>query len=262
MSPTARQSEIVSLVRRHGFQSIEVLAGHFRVTPQTIRRDVNLLCEARILLRRHGGAELLEPLNLPYDTRRVTHLEAKRRIAWALRALVHDRASLFFGIGTTPEQVAYALADREDLTIVTNNLNVAIAFAGNATHRIVISGGTLRLPDRDILGPETEALFAAYRADLGICGVGGIDEDGTLLDFDRAEVRAREALCANCRTAILVVDASKFGRSAPARGGHLSDVDMLVVDAAPPEPFATRIQEAGIDLRVAEAEEVPLHDGF
>lgn len=261
MNLSARQSEIVDRIRRLGFQSIEALAAQFSVTPQTIRRDVNQLAEVGLLRRRHGGAEMPGPPNLSYETRRVTNLAAKRRIALAVRALVPDRASLFFGIGTTPEQVALALSDREDLTVITNNLNVALALAGSPTNRIVIAGGSLRLPDRDLLGPEVEALFQAYRADLGIFGVGGIDADGTLLDYDREEVRARQALAANCRTAVLVADLSKLGRSAPARGGSLEDVDLLVVDRPPPEPFRSRIEEAGVRLHVALAEEGVLLDG-
>src|SRR5690625_1674736 len=200
MTLSDRQNAIVELIRAKGYQAIEALAENFGVTPQTIRRDVNQLCEARLLRRLHGGAELLSGAeNLPYDTRRITHLDSKRRIAERVRALVPNHASLFIGIGTTLEQVALALADHDDLLVVTNNLNAAMALSANRSHRIMIAGGKLRLPDRDLLGEEVEALFSGYRVDYGVFGVGGIDEDGTLLDFDPAEVRAREARMANCR---------------------------------------------------------------
>ena len=47
-----RARAIVELVRREGFQAIDGLAGRFGVTPQTIRRDVNLLCDRGLLRRR------------------------------------------------------------------------------------------------------------------------------------------------------------------------------------------------------------------
>jgi DeoR family glycerol-3-phosphate regulon repressor len=76
MSPAQRQSAIVTLIRDGGFHTVEELASRFSVTPQTIRRDVNQLCDFNILRRRRGGAELLLPLaNSPYDTRRVTHID-------------------------------------------------------------------------------------------------------------------------------------------------------------------------------------------
>ena len=115
MNLSSRQSDIIALIRREGFQSIEALANHFAVTPQTIRRDVNSLCDANVLRRRHGGAELLgATLNAPYESRRVTNLEAKRRIGAAVAGLIPSRASVLFGIGTTPEQVALAMAGEHD----------------------------------------------------------------------------------------------------------------------------------------------------
>src|SRR3546814_2112464 len=102
-----RARAIVDLVRREGFQAIEVLAGRFGVTPQTIRRDVNLLCDRGLLRRRHGGVELPpDGENLAYLARQVLNIEAKRLIAQLVAAEVPEGASLFFGIGPTPEQCA------------------------------------------------------------------------------------------------------------------------------------------------------------
>ena len=256
MTLSERQTAIIELIRRKGYQAIEGLAEHFGVTPQTIRRDVNLLCEARLLRRLHGGAELLSGVeNLSYDTRRITHLDAKRRIAQQVCHLVPNHASLFIGIGTTLEQVALALAGHEDLMVVTNNLNAAMALSVNGSHRIIIAGGKLRLPDRDLLSEEAEALFSGYKVDFGIFGVGGIDEDGSLLDFDPAEMLVREALMANCRTRLLVADTSKFGRNAVVRGGHITDVDCFVTDRPPPAAIAEQLDQAGIRLRLAPAED-------
>src|ERR1041384_7911587 len=100
-----RARAIVELVRTDGFQAIEALATQFGVTPQTIRRDVNHLCDRGLLRRRHGGVELPpEGENLAYPARQVLNIDAKRRIAQLVAREVPDGASLFFGIGTTPEQ--------------------------------------------------------------------------------------------------------------------------------------------------------------
>jgi DeoR family glycerol-3-phosphate regulon repressor len=79
--------------------------------------------------------------------------------------------------------------------------------------------------------------FAGFKTDFAVFGVGGIDDDGMLLDFDPAEVAAREAMRLNCRQSLLVADASKFGRPAMARGGRLADMDHLFTDVLPAEPY-------------------------
>ena len=58
MQAEDRARAIVERVRGEGFQAIEALALQFGVTPQTIRRDVNHLCDRGLLRRRHGGVEL------------------------------------------------------------------------------------------------------------------------------------------------------------------------------------------------------------
>lgn len=253
MKPSSRQTEIIALVQQNGFMSVEALAEQFTVTPQTIRRDVNALCDANLLRRRHGGAAKVDPtVNVSYDARRVAYAEAKRRIGDEVALIVPSRASVALGIGTTPEMVAQALAHHEDLTIVTNNMNAAMQLAANRSNRIFVPGGMLRLPDRDLLGPETEALFRAYRTDFGIFGVGGIEPDGSLVDFERAEVLARQAICQSCRQSILVVDRSKFGRPAPAQGGTLGDADIVVLDGAPEPALAALLEAADVEVRIAD----------
>ena len=71
-----RARAIVELVRSEGFQAIDALAIQFGVTPQTIRRDVNLLCDRGLLRRKHGGVELPpEGENLAYPARQVLNIE-------------------------------------------------------------------------------------------------------------------------------------------------------------------------------------------
>lgn len=230
-----RHNEILALFRQHSFLTMEALAEHFAVTTQTIRRDINALCDADILRRRHGGAELIQTLRNPsYDQRRISNLEQKASIGAAVAKLIPNGCSVLIGIGTTPEQVALALAEHEHLTVITNNLRAALALSTRQTNEVIVPGGTLRFPNPEILGSEADKTFRSFRADFGIYGVGGIDSDGTLLDFDRMEASSRQALRESCRTRILVADHSKFGRQAPVRGGHLSDPDIFVTDQAVP----------------------------
>lgn len=248
-----RQEDIVALLKGEAFLPIEALAARFGVTPQTIRRDVNLLCDLGLARRRHGGITgVANDRNVAYQTRAVTNLAQKRRIAEAAAAEIPDGASLAFGIGTTPEQVALALTGRRNLRVVTNNLNVAFALVDAPGAEVEIPGGRLRPGDRDVVGPAAAAFFARFKVDFGIYGVGGIEADGTLLDFDADEVLAREAIRANCRRALLVADASKFGRNAHARGGHLTEAQGFFTDRPLPPALTRVLEAAGVTVILAE----------
>jgi len=248
-----RQQRIVEMTRRDNLVSVDGLARQFGVSTQTIRRDLNLLCNANILRRRHGGAELLDaPRNAAYELRRASNASAKERIGKAVAQLVEDGATVFISIGTTPSFVANALRHRRHLTVVTNNLNAALALSDEVSNRIVLPGGELRLPDRDMIGEGASGLFSRYRADVGIYGVGGIDADGALLDFHEAEVAAREAIRLNARQVILVADRSKFGRLAPIVGGSIHHVDRVVTDARPETEFTELLESIAARLLVVE----------
>lgn len=257
VSAMDRRGQILETARDQGRVLVEGLAVELGVSPHTIRRDINALCGEGKLRRIHGGAEYVDGgANLPYRTREVLNFHEKNKIAHAAAALIPDGATLFISIGTTPALVANALVSLDGLTVVTVNLSAAMILAENATNRIIVPGGEVRLPDRDLLNEAAIDLFTAYRADFGIFGVGGIDDDGSLLDFHELEVRAREQIRLNSRQSILVADHTKFRRRAAAVGGRIGDCDVVVIDHRPEDAFEGLIDDLGDRLIIAEMVEV------
>ncbi len=252
LANSPRQDDILGLVRRHGFVSIDDLAGRFQVTTQTIRRDINELCDRALLRRYHGGAGLPSSVeNLAYSTRQILCLDEKQRIARMLAGQIPDRASLFINIGTTTEEVAKALMEHAGLRIITNNLNVASIMSGNPDFEVIVAGGTVRARDRGVVGPAAVDLIRQFNVDFGIIGISGVDLDGNLLDFDYQEVRVAQAIVENSAQVLLAADHTKFGRSAMVRLGHVSQLDALYTDRAPPARLRDALAAAGVQLHVA-----------
>ncbi|HET6521984.1 MAG TPA: DeoR family transcriptional regulator [Geminicoccaceae bacterium] len=248
-----RRQQIVEVVQRQGFVTIEDLAQRFAVTPQTVRRDINELCDRDLLRRYHGGAGLPSSVeNLAYPARQVLCLEEKRRIAGLLARHIPDRASLFINIGTTTEEVARALLDHRGLRVITNNLNVAGIMSGREDFEVIVAGGVVRARDRGIVGEAAIDLIRQFKVDFGIIGISGIDADGALLDFDYREVRVAQAIVANSRNVFLAADHTKFGRNAMVRLGDMRQVHALFTDRRPPPPFADMLALAETALYVAD----------
>jgi len=247
-----RRREIVEVVRRQGFAAIDALAQQFQVTPQTIWRDINALCADGALQRFHGGAGLASSVeNLAYPTRQVLCLAEKQRIARLLARHVPNHASLFINIGTTTEEAAKALLDHQGLSVVTNNLNVALILSHKPDFRVTVAGGLVRARDRGIIGEPTIDLIRQFKVDIGIIGISGIDHDGALLDFDYREVRVARAIMENSRRVYLVADHTKFGRNAMVRLGHVGRIDALFTDRAPSSEMAEMLKAAEVALHVA-----------
>ena len=248
-----RRDEIISIVLEHGAVSVGTLANKLDVSMQTIRRDIDKLCEGDKLNRRHGRIELgAEYLNTPFDQRADTNLASKRDIGEAAAELIPDGVTVFISIGSTPLSVARALRRRKNLTVITNSLSAAMVLSDELSNRIILPGGEIRLPDRDILGDEVLDFFGRYRAEFGIFGVAGVAEDGSLLDFHSTEVRVRERIRENAQISILVTDCTKFGRIAPAFGENISNVDHLILDRRPNVKFDHLLDGLGDRLLLAE----------
>ena len=233
-APTRRQVEIVGWLREKGRVTVEDLASHFAVTPQTIRRDLNDLSDAQMVVRVHGGAMVASGVvNLAYEARKLIAGPHKRLIGEAAARLVPDHASVFINIGTTTEEVARALVGHSGLLVITNSLQVASELYRNPGIEVIVTGGSVRRSDGGIVGAQSEAVIAQFRVDLAVVGTSAIDADGTLLDFDIREVQAARAIIEHARRVVLVTDSSKFARSAPVRVAHLDDIDILVTDRLP-----------------------------
>ncbi len=253
MAQNERQRQILELVRQRGFVSIEELAGHFAVTPQTVRRDINDLCAQDLLRRNHGGAGLPSSVeNLAYQTRRVLQLAEKRRIAALVAGTIPDEASLFVNIGTTTEEVARALLRHRRLKVITNNINVAQILAENESCEVIIAGGVVRNRDGGIMGEATIDFIRQFRTDFAIIGISGIDEDGALLDYDYHEVRVAREIIGHARQVFLVADHTKFARNAVVRLGSITEVSALFTDRDPPPEIGRLLAEHGVRLCVAE----------
>ncbi len=223
------------MARDTGRLDVDVLASHFGVTPQTIRKDLNDLCKQGLLQRYHGGAMLPSGVaNLAYEARRQLATEAKRRIGLKAAELIPNDCSLLINIGTTTEQVATALRAHTGLMVITNNINVVNLLQGYTGVEVIVTGGVLRHSDGGIVGEPAVDFIRQFKVDYAIIGTSAIDEDGTLLDYDYREVEVSRKIVENSRRAILVADCLKYGRSAPVRIGHISDIDHFVTDAMPP----------------------------
>ncbi|MCA1299641.1 DeoR/GlpR family DNA-binding transcription regulator [Stappia indica] len=247
-----RQADILALARTAGRVDVDGLASEFNVTPQTIRKDLNELCERGMLQRVHGGAVLPSGIaNYAYDARRQLASEEKRRIGQRAAALIPDNASIMLNIGTTTEQVARALLQHDGIMAITNNINVANILRAAPSIEVIIAGGQVRASDGGIVGEATVDFIRQFKVDYAVIGASAIDEDGTIFDFDFREVRVAREIMTHARQTLLVADAMKFQRSAPVRIAHLSEIDIFVTDTAPPDRVLETCRENGVKVEIA-----------
>ena len=229
-----RQHDILSLAEKEGYVSVENLAETFAVTQQTIRRDINNLCDQELLTRTHGGAFYSSGVrNFAYKSRKSLASDEKKEIADAVAAIIPDNSSIVINIGTTTEQVAESLLSHQGLKVITNNINIVNIFAQSNNAEVWLAGGKVRNLDSAVIGIHTANFIKQFKVDYAVVGVSAIDNDGALVDFDSEEVLVSRAIFKHCRKLILVADNFKFERTAPMLIGNISEIDTLVTNIQP-----------------------------
>ena len=252
MALSFRQSEILDIARLEGRVMVDDLAQKFDVTLQTIRRDLSELADMGHLDRVHGGAvPRTGAANLGYEQRRRMNQDGKVAIARACAAAIPENCSLIMNLGTTTEAVAQELLTHSNITVVTNNMNVANTLAANPGCEIMVAGGALRRSDGGLVGELTTQFFEQFKVDYAVIGASALDHDGDILDFDLAEVRVSKTIIRQSRKVFLVCDASKLDRSAPARLASLAEIDTLFTDRALPPDLARRCADWGTKVTIA-----------
>lgn len=253
MALSFRQTEILEIARTEGKVVVEGLADRFQVTMQTIRRDLAELADAGLLDRVHGGAVLRTGVtNIGYEERRRMNEAAKAAIGRACAQAIPNNSSMILNLGTTTEAVARELLTHQNITVVTNNINVANILLANPSCEIMVAGGAVRRSDGGLVGDLTTEFIGQFKVDFGVIGTSAMDLDGDLLDFDLPEVRVSRRIIRQSRKVFLVTDGSKLGRPAPVRLASLEEVDTVFTDRPFPPELMQRCAEWQTEVHLAQ----------
>ena len=248
MSKTERLGRILELLARDGTVTVVDLAPELGVSEATVRRDLQALGEQRLLERSHGGAVAhgtAHELPVRYRTGRS---DEKRRIARAAAELVTDGIAIGLTGGTTTTEVARMLVARQELTVVTNALNIAVELAVRPDLKLIVTGGVARSASYELVGSLADATLRGLYVDMAFVGVDGVDAERGLTTQNEVEAATNRALMSRAGRTIVVADASKLGRVALAQIAGVEAADQLITNTGADAEQVERLRAAGLDV--------------
>lgn len=205
-------------------------------------------------MRTHGGARALDTQSeIPVRLRNNQHGEAKQLIARrAVEMIPSGPYTLALSGGTTTVEVARALRNRSELTIVTNSLIIAMECAARPRLKVIITGGVVRQRSYEAVGSLSEYTFNAINVATAVLGADGISAARGVTTHDEMEAQTSYAMVTKAQRVIVVADGSKVGQVTFAKMSDLSEIDDFVTDSsADPEALAL-IAETGIVVHVVD----------
>ena len=246
---------ILGILQQTGPISVEELRDRLNVSVVTIRRDLNILEERGLLRRTHGGAAPIEQLfyepfrnDRSFQAQVSRFADEKRRIGRAAAALIQPGDTIALTPGTTTTEVIRGLPHNQNITVVTNTVNVAMELSVRKDLSIFVTGGYLRGEWFSLVGPSAmHALDQIVINELFI-GADGIDPAWGATCFNPDEAALNATMVKHAKTRVAVVDHSKFGVVAGWRICPATDLQVLITDAEAPDDVVAPFEKMGIQV--------------
>lgn len=251
-----RQDLIADEIRDKGGLSVADLAERHGVSSETIRRDLDVLERRQRVTRVHGGAVPYRAHSGNENTvavRSTSSREAKARIATAAAGrFPPSGGSVIVDSGTTTSLLCDHLAERSDLTVVTNSVLLAyhLSLQVNPTgpRRLRLIGGGVRGITQSVVGSGAVAALQGLRADVAFLGANGITADFGYSTPDPAEAEVKSAMMGAARVRVALADEEKLGEELLCSFATAQDIDVLITDAAHDHPVIRALRHQGMDV--------------
>jgi DeoR family transcriptional regulator of aga operon len=245
-----RRRLILEMLNHDGRVLVGALARHFHTSQVTIRKDLDILQAHGRIYRTHGGALPTRASALEDPTLRQKeklHRKEKVQIAAAAAHMVREGQVVILDSGTTTTAIARALREFENLTIITNAVNIAAELSGSSLE-VILTGGTLRKNSFSLVGPIAEETLRRLNADILFLGVDGFDVRYGLSTPNLLEAKVNRAMMDVARLSAAVCDSSKFGRRSLSSIAPLSAVHHLITDRGIPKPDLSALKKTGMQV--------------
>ena len=250
MLPIERKNEILSRLMIDGKVVVSDLSVRFNVTEETIRRDLDKLEKEGLARKTYGGAVKTENLSveLPYTIRQKTNVEAKKQIVELIADRIEDGESILLDASTTALYTVKSIYNKENITILTNSVQILLDAPPKNGWSILSTGGTLNVESLYFSGRQVEEIAERYRMKLAILSCKGIDMVSGLTDASVRSADIKRAFLRGADKIILAVDATKFGRTAMVKIADFSGIDTVVTDVEPAAEWKEFFAQRGIEL--------------
>jgi DeoR family transcriptional regulator, fructose operon transcriptional repressor len=246
-----RREYILNQVKKTGSISAIDIAKTLDVSETTIRRDLNRLAKKNLLRRTYGGAMAIIPVGaeMKFNIQKEKFIEEKKKIALAASRLIEDGDVILLEAGTTGFQTALNITNIKNLTVITNNCDIASFIS--KTHpgfNIILSGGILKTGTHSLVGPLADHAFDNINVDKAFIGITGIDLERGITAVDHIEAGTKKKIIKCAKRVIALCDHSKLGHISVNFIAKVNAINELITDSGSDTEFLEKLR--GMDIKV------------
>lgn len=253
-STVSRRKKILHLLSESGQVLVDELSRMFNVSEVTIRNDLDQLEKKNMLIRARGGAIKLDTgvgLDQRLADKNKIHYHEKALIGKKAATLVNEGDTIIVDSGSTTAEMVRNIPDFQDLTVITNALNIANLLMTKPNINMIIPGGYLRKNMQSLVGPLAEKSLRNFNVDKAFLGVDGFDTKNGIYTPSVEEARLNEIMIEISREVILLADSSKFKKRSFAFICSIDEIDKVITDDKILDDDKNRLLDAGVEVIIA-----------
>jgi DeoR/GlpR family transcriptional regulator of sugar metabolism len=256
LTTAQRLATIIELISRKGSISIKELEEIFNVSRMTIHRDLARLEKEGILRRVKGGAILSRSTSaeLTFSLREQRNREKKLLIGNRATNLVEDGTAIAVDASTTALHFVRCLKRRQfsNLIVVTTGIKTALELIGEHGIQVILCGGLVREISLSLVGKLASLALKNFHCVKAFISGEGLTFENGVTASNVLEVESKQELMESASESVLLLDSSKFGKTAFVTIAPVESFNIIITDAGIPDSFKRGIVERGVKLLIAE----------
>lgn len=253
MLPSERQKKILDLLSTKDVVTIPELITEFKISIETVRRDLAILEKQGSIQKVYGGAKIKDSsFSEPtMENRMVNGLLQKESIGKKCCEFINDGDFIFIDSGSTTYQITKHLMNKKNLTIITNSIPVVNELM-NTDFEIIIIGGKLRHNERSVVTYDYIFNFSQLNIQKSFICAGGITIQNGISDFNMQEAVTRKIIIERSREVFVAADSSKFDRDVTISIAPLNKINAIITDSYLSKNTANNFRKTATQLFLAE----------
>lgn len=249
MLAAERRNLILEKVYENKKVIVSELSRDFKVSEETIRRDLEKLEEDGHVIKGYGGAVINEKgsIDLPFNVRQKSNAEGKQKMAELISREIEDGDHIILDASTTAVFIAKSIKQKNRLTVITNSIENLLELSDVAGWNIISTGGMLNAGSMSLVGKKAAEGVASYNADKLFLSCKGIDLEKGVTDGNDETVYVKQKMLDAAAKVYLAVDSTKFERVAFSQICGVSDIDVIITDRKPDARWMEAFERMGVD---------------
>lgn len=233
MLANQRRDKILELIREDGQAKVMDLSRIFKVTEVTIRQDLERMEKDGDIVREHGGAYLknIDTNVRNFSLQNQENMDLKLKIAKKAIEFINEGDTIILDSGSTTTELAKLMENFNNLTVITNAMNIALILGANAGINVIVTGGEFKAPTLSLTGQKAADFFQNLHVDRLFLATAGIALKSGLTYPGISDICVKRAMIESANETYLLADSSKIGKNSFASLGALSLIDYLVTDS-------------------------------